>query len=314
MKKCLVLLLALALCFSGCSAQTESSSSQAEVTSTAPAETTVPETTTPEVTMLEPDSSAPEETNSLGIHPYLQQLVEDTVEQLVTPEMSEYERTKAAFDYMIEHTYLDEPIGLNLWQIYGGGEPIPFVEQRAISPLRFGVGMCEDYAAALTLLLRGMGLEAEYVPGLTYSEEGHLVDHAWTVVRIDGVWYHLDSQLEDNISRHGYVRYRYFLKGDATLASSHRWGQNLMDSGLLSQEQNAEIAENYLTPSCPQDYPTPERHTLEDQPEPDLEALRAQAEEEVAAYEEEYGPLEPMQLNTTPPVFGLDGYGPADEG
>ena len=98
------------------------------------------------------------------------------------------------------------------------------------------------------------------------------------------------------------------------MASSHRWGQNLMVSGLLSQEQNAEIAENYLTPSCPQDYPTPERHTLEDQPEPDLEALRAQAEEEVAAYEEEYGPLEPMQLNTTPPVFGLDGYGPADEG
>lgn len=111
--------------------------------------------------------------------------------------------------------------------------------------------MCEDYAAALTLLLRGMGLEAQYVPGLTYSAEGNLVDHAWTMVKIDGVWYHLDSQLEDNISRRGSVRYRYFLKGDATLSGSHRWGQNLIASGLLTPEQNAEIAESYLPPCLP---------------------------------------------------------------
>lgn len=73
--------------------------------------------------------------------------------------------------------------------------------------------MCEDYAAALTLLLREMGLEAAYVPGLTYSAEGNLVDHAWTLVKVDGVWYHLDSQLEDAISRRGSVGYRYFLRG-----------------------------------------------------------------------------------------------------
>ena len=112
------------------------------------------------------------------------------------------------------------------------------MEQRALSPLRFGVGMCEDYVAALTLLLRDMGLRAEYVPGLIYSVEGHLVDHAWTIVQIDGVWYHLDSQLEDNISCRGSVRYRYLLNSDTTRAASHRWGQNL--------KQNAQIVQNYL--------------------------------------------------------------------
>ena len=249
------------------------------------------------------------------IHPYLNGLVSRVVDGISTSEMSEYERAKAAFDYMIEHTVLDEPIGLDLWRVHGGGSgPIPFVEQRALSPLRFGVGMCEDYAAALTLLLRGMGLEARYVPGLTYSLEGHLVDHAWTMVHIDGAWYHLDSQLEDNISRHGAVRYRYFLKGDGQMAGSHLWGQRLIDSGLLTTEQNAEIAEHYLFPDCPQDYPTPERHMFTEAALPDLEMLRAQAQAEVTAYEDEYGMLPPMELNTAPPVFGLEGFGPPDEG
>ncbi|WP_195282401.1 transglutaminase domain-containing protein [Harryflintia acetispora] len=248
-------------------------------------------------------------------NPYIGELIRNTADKLVRPGMTEYERAKAAFDYMIENTVLDDPVGQDLWRVHGGGEePIPFVEQRALSPLRFGVGMCEDYAAALTMLLRGLGLEAEYVPGLTYSLEGHLVDHAWTMVRIDGVWYHLDCQLEDNISRHGTVRYRYFLKSDATLSASHLWGQRLISSGLLTREQNAELAAHYLAPDCPKDYATPEPHPLKEGVAPDLKALREQVREEIAAYEAENGPLPPMELNTTPPVFGLNGFGPADEG
>lgn len=248
-------------------------------------------------------------------HPYLSQLAASIAEELVVPGMSEYEKTKAAFDYMITNVSMGEPVGLGLWRIHGGGDtPIPFVEQRALSPLRFGVGMCEDYAAALTLLLREMGLESMYVPGLTYSAEGHLVDHAWTMVKIDGVWYHLDSQLEDNISRHGSVRYKYFLRGDATLAGSHRWGENLIGSGLLTEQQEEEIREKYLTPGAPQDYPTPERLVIETVAAPDQEGLEKEAAAEIAVWEAENGPLPALVLDTTPPVFGLEGYGPADEG
>ena len=266
----------------------------------------------PPVDNTEPESE--QETNdNAEMHPYIAELVSNIVEQISTPDMSEYERAKAAFDYIIQNTVSEEPIGLDLWRIHGGGEePIPFIEQRALSPLRFGVGMCEDYACALALLLRGMGLEADYVPGLSYTVEGELADHFWTIVKIDGVWYHLDSHLQDHIARHGYVSYRYFLKGDATMSASHRWGQNLINSGLMTEEQNAELAENFLTPACPQDYPTPERLILEDSPMPDIEALQREAQAEISAWEEENGPLPEMELNTTPPVFGWDGYGPPD--
>lgn len=248
-------------------------------------------------------------------HPYLKQLAEETAAALMTPGMSEYDRAKAAFDYMIRNTSMAEPIGLELWRVHGGGEePVSFVEQRALSPLRFRVGMCEDYAAALTLLLRAMGLRAQYVPGLTYSAEGNLVDHAWTMVEIDGTWYHLDCQLEDNISRRGTVRYKYFLRGDGTLSVSHRWGQNLIDSGLLTPEQNREIEENWLAPACPNDYPAPPRSVFEEPTPPALALLAQEAEREIAAWEAQNGPLSPMTLNTVPPVFGLEGFGPADEG
>ena len=246
---------------------------------------------------------------------YIQQLAQDIADELVTPEMSEYEKVKTLFDYMLDTTAIGEPIGIEIWRVRGNyTEPPSYLEQRALSVLLYHVGMCEDYAAALTLLYRAAGLQAEYVPGITYSAEGPLVDHYWTMVMVDRQWYHVDPQLEDNISRRGTVRYRYFLKGDATMAGSHLWGRRLIDAGLLTPEQNAEIAAHFLLPDCPEDYPAPERYTFEEPPAPDLGALEAEAAGEIAAWEAENGPLPEMALNTTPPVFGLGGYGPADEG
>lgn len=316
MKKYVLIILGLLLLLSGCTSMLQQDDFYSDLSASEESASFVlsnQETeSTQSVLSVQPETVIAEGPNT---HPYIAGLIAAIAEEIITPEMSEYEKTKAAFDYVITHVSMGEPIGLELWRVHGGGaEPLPFVEQRAISPLRFGVGMCEDYAAALTVLLRGMDLEAEYVPGLTYSAEGHLVDHAWTMVKIDGTWYHLDSQLEDNISRHGSVRYRYFLKGDATLAGSHRWGQNLVDSRLLAEEQNQEIQENYLLPAAPQDYPTPERLPIGNPVSPDHAALEREAADEIAVWEIENGPLPKMKLNTIPPVFGLDGYGPADKG
>jgi hypothetical protein len=236
---------------------------------------------------------------------YIEQITQETVAKFLTPDMGEYEKAKAAFDWIIENATLDDPIGLGIWRVRGADGPAPgFVENRSVSVLAFGVGMCEDYAAAFALLLRGMGREAEYVPGLTYAADGSgFVDHSWVVAKIDGVWYHLDCQLEQNVTRRGKINYRYFMRGDATLAGSHRWGQNLIDSRLLTPAQNGEIAEGFIPPACPQDFPTPPPHEFTPPPKPDLPALRAQAEAEIEA-----AGLPPLALNVTPPVFGDAGY------
>ena len=116
--------------------------------------------------------------------PYINKVLLETVERITTPDMTEYEKAKAAFDYLIELTYFEKPIALDIWRIRGGGEIPSYVENKCLSVLLYGLGECEDYAAALAMLLRTMGMKAEYVPGLTYSAEGPLVDHAWTSSKI----------------------------------------------------------------------------------------------------------------------------------
>ena len=228
-------------------------------------------------------------------------------------EASALKKVKTLFDYMLDTTAIGEPIGIEIWRVRGNyTEPPSYLEQRALSVLLYHVGMCEDYAAALTLLYRAAGLQAEYVPGITYSAEGPLVDHYWTMVMVDRQWYHVDPQLEDNISRHGYVRYRYFMRG-SSIHASHWWGQNLIDSGMLTPEQEEDVRQHYLFPEgAEEDYPTPERRPITQTPLPDTEAIQAEIDAEFAAYEAEHGLLEPVELNWDLLIFGPAGYGPPD--
>ena len=265
------------------------------------------------VSAAEQDTPAPgAEGLTAGESPYIEQVAQAVIVQITVPGMNEYELAKAAFDYIIESTSLIEPVGLDLWRIRGNyAQPPSFVQNRSLSVLLYGVGMCEDYAAALTMLLRGMGMEAEYVPGLTYSatEGVGLVDHAWTIAKINGEWYHLDCQLEDNISRRDTTRYKYFMRSDATMRASHLWGQYLIDARLLTPEQNQEIARDFIPPACPQDWSTPAPRTFVSAPMPDLGTVQAEIDAEFRAYENAHGALPPAELNTTPPVFGERGYG-----
>lgn len=304
-QRLLAICLTVVMVLSGCSGRETTSSREQP-----PASASAPSSVSESSAALESSASEATLEPEAGSD-YIDQLVQEAIQKFAEPGMSEYELAKAAFDYMIEATSLTEPVGLDLWRIRGNHDALPsFVENRSLSILLYGVGMCEDYAAAFTMLLRGVGLEAEYVPGLTYAANGSgLVDHAWTIAKIDGVWYHLDPQLEDNISRHNTIRYKYFMRSDATMAASHRWGQNLIDSRLLTAEQNEEIARDFLFEPCPADYPTPAPSTFTPAEMPDVDALKAEIEAEFRAYEHENGPLEPLELNITPPVFGLEGYG-----
>lgn len=237
---------------------------------------------------------------------YVKQVIRDTVPKFSRPDMSEYEKVKAAFDYLIEIGYYQRPIALDVWRFRSTGGAIPsYVETRSLSMLLFGFGTCEDYAASLVLLLEEMGIEARYMTGLTYTRGGGLTYHSWTQAKVDGVWYHLDSELEDGISDDGTVRYRYFMKGDATMSASHYWGQKLIDyaGNRLQAEQIEEITNEYLGEDCPRDYPTPDPKQIAVNPRPDVDALRAELLGELREYEEAYGKLTYMEQNIFPPVF-----------
>ena len=246
-------------------------------------------------------------------HPYVQGLVRETLEEIISPGMTDYEKVEAIYNFMVDDIAFDDPVGMELWRVHGGGDPIPYLENRSISPLRFRMGKCEDKSAAMVLLLRELGFEARYLPGFIFTLDSEPMDHAWVQVKLDGVWYHLDCDLEEYMSRRGTVRYRYFLKGDTTMRATHRWGGATLLTAWLTPEQKEKVSRCFLGESCPQDAPPPDPRPLGEREAADRAALEAQAAQEIAAYEKENGPLEPMELNITPPVFGWEGYGPVIE-
>ena len=264
-----------------------------------------------------PEHALPEQTqpteapaqNRDGIE-YIRGVARTIAKELKRPDMNDYQLAQAAFEYLIANTAFADPVGLDIWRIRGGGELPSFLENRGVIPLLFGIGSCEDYAAALVLLLEEMGIEARYVPGLTYSVQGEFVDHAWTVAKIGGKWYHLDSQLEDNIMRDNMLRYRYFMRGDEAMQASHRWGENLVGYRLLTQAQNDEISEKFLIEACLESYPTPSPKYLQNMPVPDITAIIAEIETEKQSFELTNGHLEPLEMNILPPVFGQSTYPP----
>lgn len=303
MKKCpaafICCVLALQLC--GCAVsegipeETSSDSISSEQSSSL--ESTEPEPI-PEKVYLNPADYLPSTEN------YVSQIIKEHAAKIEQPEMTEYEKVKAATDYIMSIGYYTISPALDVWRWRTAGDSVPtYEEMRGINMLLFGAETCEGYTAALNLLLNEMGVETRYITGLTYLARGGLGYHSWSQVKIDGVWYHLDSDLEDNISRNGTVTYKYFLKSDATMGRSHFWGQRLINLGQIEPGQAELVRAGYMGENCPQDYPTPAANYIEVNERPDIREMRREFEKEIADYEDKYGVLEYMALDVIPPVF-----------
>lgn len=222
--------------------------------------------------------------------------------EICHPGMEDTEKIQAAYEWVISSTTFAQPVGLDIWRYRGQTQQPNYLENRSLSPLLFGIGSCEDYAAALTVLLQEMGFEAMYVAGLTISVEGDFVDHAWTAVCLRGEWYHLDSQLEDNILKNNLLTYRYFLCSDDVMLADHRWGKNLLGLYSWTEKQQEEILK-YAPPECVREGLRPPPKKIE-QKLVNRAYIEAEIAKEQRAYEAQNGPLPPLELHTTPPVFG----------
>lgn len=214
---------------------------------------------------------------------YICSVIDEVLAQTITDDMTDVQKVTAVYRRLVTETaFFDEPVGTDIWRYRGDPENIPTIyEIRSISPLLFGIGSCEDYASAFVTLCDRMGFEALYVPGLTYSVEGKLVDHAWAMVKLEGNWYHADPQLEDNIMREGRLRYRYFLKDDRVMGADHRWGAML--------EEPSDYA--LTLPACEQEADPPEQEIVIQPERPSKSAIEKRLAQERELYLLTHPPL-----------------------
>ncbi len=251
-----------------------------------------------EITYLNPADYLP------STREYIDSVISEHLQKFETPGMSEYEKVKAATDYIISIGFYTLSPALDVWRWRSAGDYVPtYEEMRGLNMLLFGAETCEGYAGALNMLLNAMGIETRNIPGYTYAANGSLAYHTWSQVKIDGVWYHIDCDLEDDISTSsGIVRYKYFLKSDETMEKSHFWGQRLIDHGTMEPGQIEEIQAYYMGENCPSDYPAPEPKPIEPNSPVAIRALRNELRAELAEYEKIYGKLEWIELDVVPPV------------
>ncbi|NLW78187.1 MAG: hypothetical protein GXY32_02090 [Ruminococcaceae bacterium] len=219
-------------------------------------------------------SALPDNSTPVAVRPvcFFDQVADAVITAMALPaDADDTARVLAAYRAVIARTVyveFDDPLLTESWRYADRCGQAPSAYQAAaLGPLYYGIGTCENFSAALMVLLERMGYETLYVAGRTWSYDGRLVDHAWVMVCLDDVWYHIDPQLEDNVIRGGLIEYRYFLKGDADFLAHHVWGAALPKPD----------AHSLALPACPQSAPALEAGTIEQDPAPASDALHDKA-------------------------------------
>lgn len=134
--------------------------------------------------------------------------VKQLVEDIIRPDMTDYEKVKTIHDFLIIALQYDR-----------SAEP-PKSSYHAFGALNTGKAVCGAYAELMVLLLKRAGVPCRMVTGI-----GNDIDHAWNMVSIDGELYHVDTTWDDPVteSEENIFRYEYFNLTDEEMRREHVW-------------------------------------------------------------------------------------------
>lgn len=90
-----------------------------------------------------------------------------------------------------------------------------------IGPLGQGVGVCEGIAKTVKHLCDALGVWCMVVVSEAAPERGVRYRHAWNIIRVNGIFYHLDTTFDRTLGGEGPVRYDYFNLGDHQVFRDH---------------------------------------------------------------------------------------------
>lgn len=139
-----------------------------------------------------------------------QKAMQARVEKLVRPAMNlpEFEKEKYVHDFICEHVHYDK-----LKKAYS---------HEIIGPLGQGVGVCEGIAKAVKVLLDALGVWCIIAICGNNPEKGIKYRHTWNIVKLDGVYYHLDATFDNTLGKEGSeIRYDYFNLDDQQIFRDH---------------------------------------------------------------------------------------------
>jgi len=132
---------------------------------------------------------------------------------------SEYEKVKAVHDYVVNNVSYDTTLE----------------KHSTYNAVCERTSVCQGYASMLYNMMIRAGVDCRIIGGTADNGSGPGA-HAWNIVKIDGVWYHVDSTWDDPVSVTPMLRYDYFLLSDGTIESSE-YGSHTRGDGLKNENK-----------------------------------------------------------------------------
>jgi transglutaminase-like putative cysteine protease len=129
--------------------------------------------------------------------------VTQTLSQILTPDMNDYQKEKTIHDWIVTHIAYDKRL----------------VSHSAYDGLMNGHTVCQGYALLTYEMMKQAGIPVKIVEGTSRG-----IAHTWNLVQIGGKWYHLDTTWDDPVPDvAGRTVYNYYNLTDSELRTDHRW-------------------------------------------------------------------------------------------
>lgn len=121
--------------------------------------------------------------------------VDELINQLITSDMSDYDKIKTIHDYIIENASYDVERNEKGTSSYESNTAYGTLFQKK--------AICSGYADAMAIFLTKFGVENFKISSET---------HVWNAVKLDNKWYHLDLTWDDPVSEYkDILDHKYFL-------------------------------------------------------------------------------------------------------
>lgn len=149
--------------------------------------------------------------------------------------LDDYMKVKKVHDYIIENTEYDQYLSKsNIYNTYGA--------------LIGHYAVCEGYSKSMKYMLDAVNIPCIIVCGIAQNSNGEAESHAWNYVKINDLWYAVDSTWDDPvIIGTGYVSSsiytKYFLKGSTEFFKDHFEDGNIVNDSKFVYPTISE--ENY---------------------------------------------------------------------
>lgn len=145
----------------------------------------------------------------------IQDSVNHLVAQLNLIEGSDYEKELKVHDYICRNISYDSE-GTNL-QDFGR----VIASHNIIGVFAHRRAQCEGIAKAIKVLLNAVDVRCIVVNGKALTDSGQWEEHAWNMINLGGVPYHMDVTWDIGASWENWVAYDYFNLSDALIKLHH---------------------------------------------------------------------------------------------